>query len=148
MLSFDYATATHSVLSIQPTPTCTGHRPLVPGEDYVLVPDEGVSLGELTQRVSDALFVDESSVSLTAAFEMLRSRACRDCGARKEFMRPLVLARAEAAQPCGDCGGKEFDVDAGTGLEGPQRTLAELGVPPGKAVIAHWHGQAAYVIRV
>lgn len=147
MLSFEYETGAHRLLRLVPGPDCEGHRRLVDGRDYVTVADEGVTIGELVDRVARVLGVHPDAVSLAAELEILRSRTCMNCGARDEIMLPLVIGGVQASTPCGACGALTFDIDARLALEGPGRTLAELGVRPGKAVIAYVGGTRIYVIR-
>ncbi len=48
---------------------------------------------------------------------------------------------------CLQCGGERFELDVGTEIIERDVMLSELGVPPGKAVIAHVAGRAIYVLR-
>jgi molybdopterin/thiamine biosynthesis adenylyltransferase len=147
MLSFDYEDGAHRVLSILPAPSCDGHRRLAEGSDYIVLADEGVTLGELERRVAATVGVDPGDVSLAVEHEVLRSRACRACGARNEIMLPLLIASAQASALCAGCGSRTFDFDLRTTLEGAERTLEQLGVPKGKAIIAFARGVRLYVIR-
>lgn len=147
MLSFEYEESAHRLLRIVPAPDCEGHRRLALGRDYVVVEDEGVALGELEGRVAEALAADPADVSLAAQQEILRSRTCRGCGALEEIGQPLLLAKGRAGTPCVNCGGTVFEVDPRSALEGRDRTLAELGVANGKAVVAHVGDRRTLVIR-